>query len=80
MVAEDCVHLIQLSCKIRDANALGQDYHPLNLDVGECARFYGNKCTHFTLANDTPDTRVSLGVRACVRARVRVGACVCVAS
>jgi len=40
---------------------LGQDYHALTLNVGECARFYGNRCTHFTLANDTPDTRVSLG-------------------
>ena len=33
---------------------LGQDYHALTLNVGECARFYGNRCTHFTLANDTP--------------------------
>ena len=39
------------------------DYHALDLDVGQCARFYGNQCMHFTLANDTPDCRVSLDMR-----------------
>lgn len=56
--------------KVYDTNTLWveskpglQDYHPLELDVGQCARFYGNQCTHLTLANDTPDTRVSLDLR-----------------
>jgi len=40
-----------------------QDYHPLELDYGQCARFYGNQCMHFTLPNDTPHTRVSLDLR-----------------
>ena len=56
--------------KVYDTNTLWlesapgrQDYHPLELDIGQCARFYGNQCTHFTLANDTQDTRVSLDLR-----------------
>lgn len=57
--AGKCLPLIYVRLCFRDT--CGQDYHPLNLNVGECARFYGNKCTHFTLANETPDTRVSLG-------------------
>jgi len=39
------------------------DYHALELGLGECVRFYGNQCMHFTVPNDTPHTRVSLDLR-----------------
>jgi hypothetical protein len=34
------------------------------LEFGEFLRFNGNKCTHFTTANDTGQTRVSFDFRA----------------
>lgn len=39
------------------------DFHPMELDYGQMQRFYGNKCEHYTLANDTDSTRVSLDFR-----------------
>ena len=39
------------------------DYHPLNLRYGECARFYGNQCVHFTVPNQSDTTRLSLDFR-----------------
>ena len=35
-----------------------RDFHPLNLKYGQVCRFYGNKCTHFCVPNDTAVTRV----------------------
>jgi len=33
------------------------DFHALQLEYGECARFYGNQCRHHTLPNLTEKTR-----------------------
>jgi len=52
------------ACSLHVESAPGaRDYHPLQLQYGECARFYGNRCTHFTVANTTNITRVSLDFR-----------------
>eukprot|EP01062_Namystynia_karyoxenos_P078733 TRINITY_DN8160_c0_g2_i1.p1 TRINITY_DN8160_c0_g2~~TRINITY_DN8160_c0_g2_i1.p1 ORF type:complete len:401 (+),score=136.90 TRINITY_DN8160_c0_g2_i1:66-1205(+) len=40
-----------------------KDYAPACLTHGEVLRFYGSRCVHFTKANTTPDTRVSLDWR-----------------
>lgn len=40
------------------------DFHPLVLKYGEYCRFYGNKCRHFTIPNDSDRTRISLDFRA----------------
>ena len=39
------------------------DFHPLDLRHGEVARFYGNRCVHYTVPNQTDTTRVSLDFR-----------------
>lgn len=39
------------------------DFHPLNLDFGQFYRFHGGQCEHYTKANDTGSTRVSLDFR-----------------
>lgn len=39
------------------------DFQPLALDVGQFYRFHGGQCEHFTNANDTGSTRVSLDFR-----------------
>lgn len=39
------------------------DFHPLNLKYGQFARFWGSQCEHFTKANTTNVTRVSLDFR-----------------
>ena len=39
------------------------DYAPFDLDYGECMRFYGNRCRHYTVANSTMTTRVSIDFR-----------------
>ena len=40
-----------------------KDFHPLELDFGQLACFYGNQCEHYTLPNDTDTTRISLDFR-----------------
>ena len=40
------------------------DFHPLTMKYGEYCSFYGNKCRHFTVPNDSDRTRVSLDFRA----------------
>ena len=40
------------------------DFHPLTMKYGEYVRFYGNKCRHYTIPNDSSKTRVSLDFRA----------------
>ena len=40
------------------------DFAPLEMRPGQCCRFYGNRCRHQTLPNDTGRTRVSLDFRA----------------
>ena len=40
------------------------DHAPLDVKCGEVARFYGNRCTHFTVPNDTQHTRITLDFRA----------------
>jgi hypothetical protein len=40
-----------------------KDFHPLELDYGQLACFYGNQCEHYTLPNDTDTTRISLDFR-----------------
>ncbi|CAE8624945.1 unnamed protein product [Polarella glacialis] len=39
------------------------DFRPLELSYGEFLRFHGGQCEHFTMANDTGATRVSLDFR-----------------
>jgi hypothetical protein len=39
------------------------DWHPFHLNYGEFAKFYGNKCRHFTRPNNTNATRVSIDFR-----------------
>ena len=39
------------------------DFAPLELGWGRCARFWGNQCRHYTVANDSGFTRVSLDLR-----------------
>jgi len=39
------------------------DFHPLNLKYGQVCRFYGNKCMHYCVPNDTAITRVSIDFR-----------------
>ena len=45
------------------------DFHPLELEYGQAAVFYGNQCRHYTMANDTPTTRVSIDFRVIPGAR-----------
>ena len=40
------------------------DFAPLEMRPGQCCRFYGNRCRHRALLNDTGRTRVSLDFRA----------------
>ena len=39
------------------------DFRPLDLEYGECFRFDGENCAHYTVANDTGQARVSLDFR-----------------
>jgi hypothetical protein len=39
------------------------DFHPLEADVGDIVRFWGNRCFHKTVANDSGRTRISFEVR-----------------
>ena len=39
------------------------DYAPFECGPGELVRFYGNRCRHYTLANDSGGTRVSIDFR-----------------
>lgn len=39
------------------------DFHSLDMQYGELYRFYGNQCRHYTNANNTNKTRVSLDFR-----------------
>ena len=45
------------------------DYHPLELGWGRVARFWGNRCRHYCVPNDTGFTRVSIDFRAMPVAR-----------
>ena len=38
-------------------------FEPFVLGYGQCQRFWGNRCRHFTVANETCRTRVSLDFR-----------------
>ena len=40
-----------------------QDFHPFVANNGQAVRFWGNQCEHFTIANDTDVTRISLDIR-----------------
>jgi hypothetical protein len=40
-----------------------EDFHPLVMDYGQLAIFYGVYCTHFAVTNATRATRVSLDFR-----------------
>ena len=40
-----------------------EDFHPLRLELGELATFYGALCTHFAVENMSGATRVSLDFR-----------------
>lgn len=48
--------------QLESAPDLG-DFKPLNLKVGQVARFWGNQCLHETLLNETSITRVSFDFR-----------------
>lgn len=39
------------------------DYAPFEAGAGQAVRFYGNRCRHYTLPNDTGGTRVSFDFR-----------------
>ena len=39
------------------------DFRPFDLAYGQAAVFYGNRCRHYTMANTTPTTRVSVDFR-----------------
>jgi len=39
------------------------DFHPLNLEYGEVAMFWGNQCEHYTVPNDSGNTRLSFDFR-----------------
>ena len=40
-----------------------EDFHPLSMDYGELATFWGCMCTHFAVENLTEQTRCSLDFR-----------------
>jgi hypothetical protein len=40
-----------------------QDFHPLELQYGQMARFWGYACKHYTVPNDSDHTRVSFDFR-----------------
>ncbi|EKX40870.1 hypothetical protein GUITHDRAFT_113131 [Guillardia theta CCMP2712] len=40
------------------------DFLPLAVLEGQVARFYGNRCMHYTIPNDTEHTRITLDFRA----------------
>ena len=59
-----------VGCRVEGTNSLHSesrpgeaDFHDFRLDYGEVMRFYGNKCRHYTLPNETGRTRVSIDVR-----------------
>lgn len=39
------------------------DFVPFSAKYGEIIKFYGNRCHHFTVANETERTRVSIDIR-----------------
>jgi len=39
------------------------DYHPLNMEYGEVCMFWGNQCSHYTLPNDSGNSRISFDFR-----------------
>merc|ERR1711972_736622 len=39
------------------------DFHAFEADFGQVVRFWGNQVWHYTKANDTDSTRVSLDIR-----------------
>lgn len=39
------------------------DFHPFVIEYGTLCRFYGNKCRHYTVPNQTTRTRVSIDLR-----------------
>jgi len=39
------------------------DFQPLELEYGQYCRFWGNRCRHYTCANDTGATRLSMDFR-----------------
>ena len=50
----------------------GGDFRPIALGgAGEALLFYGNQCQHYTMANDTQSTRVSLDFRVIPRSLYR---------
>jgi len=57
-------------CTVADTNSLfiesspGKgDFQPVSLEYGQVLRFYGNLCQHYTVANTSNFTRVSLDLR-----------------
>lgn len=45
------------------------DFEPFELQYGEVQRFWGSQCQHYTLANETETTRVSIDFRVVPRSR-----------
>jgi hypothetical protein len=39
------------------------DFHPFELTQGQMMQFFGNRCAHYTVPNDTAATRVSIDFR-----------------
>ena len=39
------------------------DFRPFELNPGECMRFWGHQCSHYTVPNETSHTRVSIDFR-----------------
>lgn len=59
-----------VDCDVHDSNSLFAesepkkgDFRPFRAKYGECVKFYGNKCRHYTVPNETETTRVSLDIR-----------------
>ena len=40
-----------------------KDFKPIEIDYGECLMFWGNQCKHYTIPNQTENTRVSIDLR-----------------
>merc|ERR1712039_298492 len=43
-----------------------EDWHAIQASYGRLKRFWGGSCTHFTVTNTTPSSRVSLDFRCVV--------------
>ena len=46
-----------------------KDFRPVETSYGECLMFWGNQCKHYTVANNSGNSRVSLDFRCMERER-----------